>query len=193
MAVLAKARLSSGLVGWVVLACALGFLASCSGTAQAPPVESAPQAESTTQDPPRTRIFTIESEVTWSVGVGRPPAAPDDRLLYLAPTTPADGFETEARLRRAEVGDSPEYTVRVEWPAGGLSVHALPAIECPATRGGMLWKLVRIRGVQGCESTNEAGLYFARWVEGETRFKYSSFDITGARARKMLEDWDPLE
>ncbi len=52
---------------------------------------------------------------------------------------------------------------------------------------------MEIRGVEGCEFTNEVGLYFLKWVEGGTRFKYSSFTTTGAEARKMLADWDPLE
>ena len=62
-----------------------------------------------------------------------------------------------------------------------------------ATSDGATWEPVEIRGVQGCEWTNEAGLYFAKWTEGATNFKYSSFDITGVDAREMLADWDPLE
>ena len=47
--------------------------------------------------------------------------------------------------------------------------------------------------MHGCEWTNEAGLYFAKWTEGTTNFKYSSFSITGAEAREMLAGWDRLE
>lgn len=174
-----------------VFGCALIFLLSCSGSSGAP-IESAAQDE-----PPSTRMFSTGLEVTWSVGVDEAPAAPDDRMLYLAPSSPVEGVETDAVLRRIDVVGvgirDYEHTVALKWPTGGLSVKLSPAMSCDATSDGATWEPVEIRGVQGCEWTNEAGLYFAKWTEGATNFKYSSFDITGAEARKMLEDWDPLQ
>ena len=179
--------------GWRVLACSLGFVASCSGTAQVLQAESSPQAESTSlHQAPTNTVYVIESETDWSVGIDEPPEAPDDLLLYLAPT-PVDGVDIKARLSRANAGGVPEYSMVVEWPNAGLSVQASPTVACIPLPDGQRWRSVRIRDVPGCESTNGAGLYFAIWVEDETRFTYSSFDITGSRARKMLDDWEPLE
>ena len=159
-----------------------------------PPIESAPQAESTSQNqPPTGTLYIMLSESTWSVGVEETPAAPDDRLLYLAPTSPIGGVATDAKLHRADAGGIPNYSVAVRWPAGHLSVRAVPTFSCVSLPDGLRWQPVEIRGVEGCESTNEGGLYFAKWVEGTTKFHYESFDITGAEARKMLADWDPLE
>jgi hypothetical protein len=146
-------------------------------------------------------------EVTWSVGVDEAPAAPDDRMLYLAPTSPVEGVDTDAVLRRTDTIGAGirgyEYDVALRWPGGGLSVSGLsvsglsvsasPAMPCSVTPGGAAWEPVEIRGVQGCEWTNEAGLYFARWIEGATSFKYESFDITGVAAREMLTGWDQLD
>ena len=204
-----------------MLAGALALLVSCSGTTQvtpitAPPseqaaliealplneqvtpIEAAPEAESAVQDePPSTRIYRTQLDVTWSVGVAEAPEAPDDRMLYLAPTSPVEGVDTEAVLRRTDTVGAGirhyDYTVALKWSTGGLSVSASPAMSCHVTPDGATWEPVEIRGVQGCEWTNEAGLYFAKWTEGATKFKYESFDITGAEARKMLAEWDPLE
>ena len=178
--------------GWVVLVCALGLVVSCSGTSEVSPTGSAAHDE-----PPSTRVFLTRLDVTWSVGVDEAPAAPDDRMLYLAPTSPIDGVDTDAVLRRTDtvgVGIRDyDYTVALKWPTGGLSVSASPAMSCHVTPDGATWEPVEIRGVQGCEWTNEAGLYFAKWTEGTTNFKYSSFSITGAEAREMLAGWDRLE
>lgn len=196
MAVLARSLHSSGPSGWAKLACALGLVLSCSGTAQAPPIESAPEAE----PPPIRPVPRVELEVTWSVGVDQAPEAPDERLLYLVPTSPIDGFDTDADLQRAsswgvpDLPSVPEYSVRVTWPIGAVTVKAVPAPSlCDRLPDYATWRSVEIRGVEGCEFTNEAGLYFLRWVEGGTSFHYSSFTTTGAEARKMLADWDPLE
>ena len=189
MAVVASARRSLRPAGRVVPAGALGLLLSCSGSSGVPPIESAAQDE-----PPSTRMFSTGLEVTWSVGVDEAPAAPDDRMLYFAPSSPLEGVETDAVLRRIHVVGvgirDYEHTVALKWPTGGLSVKLSPAMSCHATSDGPTWEPVEIRGVQGCEWTNEAGLYFAKWTEGATDFKYSSFDITGVDAREMLEDWD---
>ena len=221
MAVLTGLRRSPQKAVQVVLASALALLASCSGTSQvrpiaAPPseqttpieafppdeqvasVEAAPEAESAAQDePPSLRTFSTGLEVTWSVGVDEAPAAPDDRMLYLAPSSPVEGVETDAVLRRIDVVGvgirDYEHTVALKWPTGRLSVKLSPAMSCQATSDGATWEPVEIRGVQGCEWTNEAGLYFAKWTEGATNFKYSSFDITGVDAREMLAEWEPLE
>ena len=189
------ARLGVRVLDWVVVAvfgCALGLLLSCSGSSGVPLIESAAQDE-----PPSTRFFLTRSEVTWSVGVDQALAAPDDRMLYLAPTSPVEGVDTDAVLRRIDTVGAGirdyEYTVALKWPTGGLSVKASPAMSCHVTPDGATWKPVEIRGVQGCEWTNEAGLYFAKWTEGATNFKYSSFDITGVDAREMLAEWEPLE
>ena len=128
------------------------------------------------------------------MGVDEAPAAPDDRLLYLVPTTPIDGVDTEAKLRRADAGGVPEYSVAVRSPTQVLaSLSGVPTVTCPRLPEGRPLKPVRIRGVEGCEWTNEAGLYFAKWMEGTTIFHYESFDITGREAREMLADWNPLE
>ena len=195
MVTLASERRSIRLTGRVVLVCALGLLASCSGTSQVTPTEAVPPDEALSQDePPPTRIFRTLLEVTWSVGADKVPVAPDDRMLYLVPASPVEGVETDATLRRADAGGIPEYSVAVRWPADGLlSVQASPAMSCHMTPDGATWEPVEIRGVQGCEWTNGVGLYFAKWTEGATNFKYSSFEITGAEARKMLEGWEPLE
>ena len=186
-----------------MLACALGLVASCSGQAEVPPTEAppteVPPTGSAAQDdePPSTRVFLTRLEVAWSVGVDEAPAAPDDRMLYLAPTSPVEGADTDAVLRLTDTRGAGirghDYTVALRWPTGGLSVSASPAMPCPVTPDGATWEPVEIRGVQGCEWTNEAGLYFARWTEGGTHFKYESFDITGAEAREMLAGWDQLE
>ena len=187
----ASGRWSVGLAGRAILACALGLLASCSDTSQVAPIGSASQAEPASQNQPTTNTsYITRSEVTWSVGVDERPAAPDDRLLYLAPTSPIDGVDTDAELYRADTGGIPEYSVAVRWPTGHLSVSGVPTPSCPGDR---TWRPVKIRGVEGCEWTNGAGLYFLKWVEGTTTFHYSSFDITGREAREMLADWDPLE
>ena len=183
---------SYGVRGWVVLVCALGLVVSCSGTSEVSPIGSAAQDE-----PPSTRVFLTRLEVTWSVGVDEAPAVPDDRMLYLAPASPVEGVDTDAVLRRTDtvgVGIRDyDYTVALKWPTGGLSVSASPAMSCYVTPDGATWESVEIRDVQGCEWTNEAGLYFAKWTEGATNFKYESFDITGAEAREMLAGWDRLE
>ena len=175
-----------------MLAGVLGLVLSCSGTSQAPTTESTPQAE-----PPSTRAYVNRLEVTWSVGGDEAPAAPDDRMLYLAPASPVEGFDTDAALRRVDIVGvgirDYEYDVALEWPTGRLAVQASPAMSCYVTPDGATWDPVEIRGVQGCEWTNGVGLYFLKWTEGATDFKYSSFDITGAEAREMLADWDPLE
>lgn len=176
------------LLDWTAL-CALGFLLACSDTPDLPPIEPTSQNQ-----PTSNTSYIPRLEVAWSVGVDEVPVAPDDRLLYLAPASPIGGVDTDAELRRADAGGVPIYTVAVRWPAGGLlSVRASPTVSCDVLPDGRSWKPVEIRGVEGCEFTNEAGLYFAKWAESATKFKYSSFDITGAEARKMLEDWDPLE
>lgn len=194
MAVLADSRRSPILAGLVVLACALGLVLSCSGTSQAPQIESASEAESSSQNqPPTGTYFITESEATWSVGVDEAPEAPDERLLYLVPTSPIEGFDTDAELRRVNAGGVPKYDVVVRWPTGLLSVKASPTVECYPLADGRRWRAVEIRGVEGCELTDELGLYTARWVEGTTSFYYQSREITGAEARKMLADWDPLE
>lgn len=207
MAILTGLRRTPRTGGSIVLACALGLLASCSGTSQVIPIETAPpieqvtpieatsEAESLSPDqPPTGTIYTIRSQEEWSVGVDEAPAAPDDRLLYLVPASPIDSVETDATLQRADAGGVPEYDVTVRWPAGGLlSVGASPTVACEPRPDGRSWRPVEIRGVEGCELTNEAGLYFAKWAEGATRFQYSSFDITGAEARQMLAEWEPLE
>ncbi|MCY4664377.1 MAG: hypothetical protein OXC00_06915 [Acidimicrobiaceae bacterium] len=191
--------------GQAVLASALALLASCSGTSQVTPIEAVPPSEQATlidppdealsqDEPPSTRVFLTRLEVTWSVGIDEPPTAPDDRLLYLVPASPIEGVETDATLRRVDAGGVPEYSVSVRRPADSLlSVKASPAMSCHVTPDGATWEPVEIRGVEGCEFTNEAGLYFAKWAEGATRFQYSSFDITGAEAREMLAEWEPLE
>ena len=194
MAVLVSARWSFGLAGRAVLACALGFLSSCSDTPQVPQTEYTAQTESTSQNQPTTNTFYFpRPEVTWSVGVDETPAAPDDRLLYLAPTSPIDGVDTDATLRRADAGGVPRYSLAVSSPTDSMSLSAVPTVSCHPLPDGRTWKPVEIRGVEGCEFTNKVGLYFAKWVEGTTEFHYESFDITGAEARKMLADWDPLE
>ena len=95
-------------------------------------------------------------------------------------------------VRSLSTSVSVTETVTLKWPTGGLPVKLSPAMSCQATSDGATWEPVEIRGVQGCEWTNEAGLYFAKWTEGAANFKYSSFDITGAEAREMLADWEPL-
>lgn len=177
-----------------MLTCAFGLVLSCSGTSQAPQIESASEAESSSQNqPPTGTYFITESEVTWSVGVDEAPAAPDERLLYLAPTSPIDGFDTEAKLRRVDAGGVPRFSVVVRWPTGGLLVSASPTVSCVALPAGKAWEPVEIRGVEGCEWTNGVGRYFLRWVEGTTGFHYESFQVTGREAREMLAEWDPLE
>ena len=215
MAILASSLRNSGRIRWAVVACAIGFLASCSDTAQAPPAESSPESvpldestssvpldESTSQDHPPTQIFLIRSEIRWSVGVDEPPAAPDDRLRYLVPTTPINGTNTDARLLRADAGPAselvPELDLVLKWPTGRIRMSGKPAkptVRCSELwdGNGRLWKPVRIRNVQGCENTTDYGQYSVRWVEDETEFRYSSYDITDGKARDMLEDWDWLE
>ena len=196
MAVLADSRRSPILAGLVVLACALGLVLSCSGTSQAPQIESASEAESSSQNqPPTGTYFITESEATWSVGVDEAPEAPDERLLYLVPTSPIEGFDTDAELRRVNAGGVPKYDERllylvptspiegfdtdaelrrvnaggvpkydvvVRWPTGLLSVKARPTVECYPLADGRRWRAVEIRGVEGCELTDELGLYTAR-------------------------------
>ena len=131
------------------------------------------------------------------MGVDEAPAAPDDRMLYLAPTSSVEGADTDAVLRRTDIVGvgirDYDYSVALRWPTGGLSVRASPATSCYVTPDGATWRPVEIRDVQGCEWTNEAGLYFAKWTEGATNFHYESFDITGAEAREMLAGWDRLK
>ena len=194
MAGLAGSRRSSRPAGWAVLVCALGLALSCSGTSQAPQVESASEADSSSQSPaPTATYFRVESEATWAVGVDEAPEAPDERLLYLAPTSPIEGFDTDAELRRVNAGGVREYTVVVKWPIGAATVNASPAFSCELLPDYATWRSVEVRGVEGCEFTNEVGLYFLNWVEDGTSFLYSSFTTTGAEARRMLADWDPLE
>ena len=111
--------------GWVVLVCALGLVVSCSGTSEVSPTGSAAHDE-----PPSTRVFLTRLDVTWSVGVDEAPAAPDDRMLYLAPTSPIDGVDTDAVLRRTDtvgVGIRDyDYTVALKWPTGGAVCERVP-------------------------------------------------------------------
>ena len=182
------------MTGRVVLAGALALLVSCSGTSDVPPIESASEAESSPEGQPPTQTYFIrESEITWSLGVDEPPKAPDERLLYLAPTSPVEGFDTDAELRRANAGGVPQYSAAMRWPTGLVSVSGVPAVSCDPTRSEGKWRPTEVRGVEGCEYTNKVGLYFLKWAEGGTIFHYSSFDVTGAEARKMLEDWDALK
>ena len=192
MAVTAAPRRRSGRV-WAVLACVFGLMISCSGTPQTPPVESAAEAVTSSQPPaPTVTLYRIESEARWSVGADPAPAAPDDQLRYLAPTAPIDGLDTEAKFWRADAGGVPEYTVVARSPTGKMAVSARLA-ECRTTPDGAEWQPVEIRGVEGCEWTNGAGLYFLKWTEGTTNYHYESFSITGQQARDLLADWRPLQ
>jgi hypothetical protein len=166
---------------------------SCSGTSQAPQIESASEADSSSQSPaPTATYYRVESDVTWAVGVDEAPEAPDERLLCLAPTSPIESFDTDAELRRINAGGVRKCTVVVRWTIGAATVKAAPALSCELLPDYATWRSVEVRGVEGCEFTNEVGLYFLKWVEGGTSFGYSSFTTTGAEARKMLADWDPL-
>ena len=117
-----------------VLAGVLGLVLSCSGTSQAPTIESTPQDE-----PPSTRVYVPRLEVAWSVGVDEAPAAPDDRMLYLAPASPVEGVDTDAVLRLVDIVGvgirDYDYSVALKWPTGGLSVKASPAMSCHVTPG----------------------------------------------------------
>lgn len=189
----ASSRRRVGPLGWAVLACVFGLVLSCSGTSQAPHTAPAPEADSSPQgQPPTHTSFFRESEVAWSLGVDEPPEGPDERLLYLVPTSPVEGFDTDAELWRATAGGVPQYSVIVRWPTGMLSVRAVPALSCDPWDDGK-WQPVVVRGVEGCEFTNEVGLYFLKWLEGGTSFHYSSFSTTGAEALEMLEVWESPE
>lgn len=193
MAGLASSRRSSRPAGWAVLVCALGLALSCSGTSQAPQVESASEADSSSQSPaPTATYYRVESEATWAVGVDEAPEAPVERLLCLAPTSPIEGFDTDAELLHVNAGGVRKCSVAVRWPIGAATVKAAPAFSCDLLPDYATWRSVEVRGVQGCEFTNEVGLYFLKWVEDGTSFHYSSSSTTGAEARKMLAGWDPL-
>lgn len=179
--------------GWAVL-CVLGLALSCSGTSSAPRIESTSEEDSPTGLPaPTETYYRVESEAAWSVGVDPAPEAPDERLLYLVPTSPRDGLDTHAEFTRTNVGGVPEYSVIVSWPLGSARMSAMPAISCDHLPYDGNWRPVRVRGVAGCEFTNEFGKYFLKWMEDGTFFHYNAFAPVGVEARQMLADWDPLE
>ena len=187
MAILACLQKGVVSMGKILFVGGLTLLVACSGTPEAPQVESGSLLEA-----PTITGYRVESEATWSVGVSEAPVAPDDRLLYLVPASSVGDFDAEATLTRAEAGSEPQYSVSLRWLEGHLSVSARQAVRCYPT-GGLSWTPVEIRGVDGCEATNEAGLYFAKWAEGGTEYHYESFDIVGAEARDVLAGWEPLE